>query len=140
RRCCATPGACRPPRPPTSPSSSPTSPGTTASASIRPGRATATFCNGYLPPRIGVELAEERHSKGPVHDTGRVGGVVLEVYPLHEGGLPADASLLAAPPRTRATPSWTSPAWLRHPCPQNCQQGHVRLLYPSADGQRVRPG
>src|SRR4051794_18715183 len=27
-----------------------------------------------LPTRIGVELAEERHSEGPVHDTGRVGG------------------------------------------------------------------
>ena len=34
---------------------------------------------------LGVELAEERHGNGPLHFTGKVGGVVLEVYPLPGG-------------------------------------------------------
>jgi predicted enzyme related to lactoylglutathione lyase len=34
---------------------------------------------------LGVELSEERHGGGPVHYAGRVGEVVLEVYPLPAG-------------------------------------------------------
>jgi lactoylglutathione lyase len=34
---------------------------------------------------LGVELAEERHGSGPVHYAGKVGEVVLEVYPLPAG-------------------------------------------------------
>src|SRR6516164_6546054 len=41
---------------------------------------------------LGIELAEERHGKGPAHYAGRVGGVVLEVYPLPEDGPTADAT------------------------------------------------
>lgn len=41
---------------------------------------------------LGIELVEEQHGKGPVHFAGRVGDVVLEVYPLPEDGTPADAS------------------------------------------------
>jgi hypothetical protein len=41
---------------------------------------------------LGIELAEEQHGKGPVHYAGRIGGVVLEVYPLPEDGTPADAT------------------------------------------------
>ena len=41
---------------------------------------------------LGIELAEEQHGKGPVHYAGRVGDVVLEVYPLPEGDAPGDAT------------------------------------------------
>jgi len=41
---------------------------------------------------LGIELAEEQHGKGPVHFAGRVGDVVLEVYPLPEDGTPADGT------------------------------------------------
>jgi catechol 2,3-dioxygenase-like lactoylglutathione lyase family enzyme len=41
---------------------------------------------------LGIELAEEQHGKGPVHLAGRVGDVVLEVYPLTEDGTPVDAT------------------------------------------------
>lgn len=34
---------------------------------------------------IGIELAEEQHGKGSVHYAGRIGGVVIEIYPLQEG-------------------------------------------------------
>jgi hypothetical protein len=33
---------------------------------------------------IGVVLVEERHGSGPVHYAGRIGGGVLEIYPLPE--------------------------------------------------------
>ncbi len=41
---------------------------------------------------LGIELAEERHGKGPVHFAGQVGDVVLEVYPLPDDGTLADTS------------------------------------------------
>lgn len=41
---------------------------------------------------LGIELAQEQHGKGPVHFAGRVGDVVLEVYPLPDDGTPADVS------------------------------------------------
>jgi lactoylglutathione lyase len=41
---------------------------------------------------LGVSFVEERHGSGPRHFAGRVGGVVLEIYPLAEGA-PVDASL-----------------------------------------------
>ena len=34
---------------------------------------------------LGIELVEERHGTGPVHFAGRVGSVVVEIYPLGEG-------------------------------------------------------
>ncbi len=34
---------------------------------------------------IGIELIEEQHGNGPVHYAGKVGGTVLEIYPIHEG-------------------------------------------------------
>jgi lactoylglutathione lyase len=41
---------------------------------------------------IGINFAEEQHGKGPVHLAGRVGGVVIEIYPLPDDGTPVDAS------------------------------------------------
>jgi catechol 2,3-dioxygenase-like lactoylglutathione lyase family enzyme len=41
---------------------------------------------------LGIELAQEQHGKGPVHFAGRVGDVVLEVYPLPEDGTPVDGT------------------------------------------------
>ena len=41
---------------------------------------------------LGVELAEEQHGKGPVHYAGRVGDVVLEVYPLPEDDTPVEVT------------------------------------------------
>lgn len=41
---------------------------------------------------LGIELFEERHGTGPVHFAGHVGDVVLEVYPLPDGGMPVDAT------------------------------------------------
>ncbi len=41
---------------------------------------------------LGIELAQEQHGKGPVHFAGRVGKVVLEIYPLPEGGTAADGA------------------------------------------------
>ena len=35
---------------------------------------------------LGVHFAEERHGQGPVHHAGCAGGVVLEIYPLPDGG------------------------------------------------------
>jgi lactoylglutathione lyase len=40
---------------------------------------------------LGVDLVEEKHGDGPVHYAGKVGDVVLEVYPLPDGGT-ADAT------------------------------------------------
>ena len=42
---------------------------------------------------LGIELAEERHGKGPVHFAGRVGDVVIEIYPLADDGTPVDSSI-----------------------------------------------
>ncbi len=47
---------------------------------------------------LGIELAEERHGKGPVHFAGQVGDVVLEVYPLPDDGTLADTSTPFVPP------------------------------------------
>src|SRR5436309_13895318 len=41
---------------------------------------------------LGIALAEEQHGKGPVHFAGRVGNVVIEVYPLSDDISPVDAS------------------------------------------------
>jgi lactoylglutathione lyase len=41
---------------------------------------------------LGIELAEEQHGKGPIHFAGRVGDVVIEVYPLADDGTPVDSS------------------------------------------------
>ena len=41
---------------------------------------------------LGIELFEEQHGKGPVHFAGRVGDVVIEVYPLPGDGAPVDSS------------------------------------------------
>jgi hypothetical protein len=39
-----------------------------------------------------VELSEEQHGQGPVHYAGRVGDLVLEIYPLPENDSPADTT------------------------------------------------
>jgi hypothetical protein len=41
---------------------------------------------------LGIEFFEEQHGKGPIHYAGRVGDVVLEVYPLREDDAPAGAT------------------------------------------------
>ena len=41
---------------------------------------------------LGIELKEEQHGKGPIHFAGRVGDVVIEVYPLKDDGTAVDAS------------------------------------------------
>jgi lactoylglutathione lyase len=41
---------------------------------------------------LGIELVEEQHGKGTIHYSGRVGGLVLEVYPFPEDGTAADAT------------------------------------------------
>jgi lactoylglutathione lyase len=41
---------------------------------------------------LGIAFAEERHGGGPTHLAGRVGDLVLELYPLPENAGPADAS------------------------------------------------
>jgi hypothetical protein len=35
---------------------------------------------------LGIDLTEERHGTGPLHHAGQVGDVVLEIYPLPDGG------------------------------------------------------
>src|SRR5437763_17036288 len=40
---------------------------------------------------LGVDLRPERHGRGPAHHAGRVGEVILEVYPL-AGGASADTT------------------------------------------------
>jgi predicted enzyme related to lactoylglutathione lyase len=34
---------------------------------------------------LGISFAEEKHSEGPLHLAGRVGEVVIELYPLQDG-------------------------------------------------------
>src|SRR5271170_5304317 len=41
---------------------------------------------------LGIEFSEEQHGKGPVHFSGRVGDVVLEVYPLPDGDTTVDTT------------------------------------------------
>ncbi len=41
---------------------------------------------------LGIDLAEEQHEKGPLHFAGRIGDVVLELYPLPDDGMSADSS------------------------------------------------
>jgi len=41
---------------------------------------------------LGIDLAEEQHAKGPVHYAGRLGDVVLEVYPLPDDGTLTDTT------------------------------------------------
>jgi lactoylglutathione lyase len=41
---------------------------------------------------LGIDLAEEQHGKGPVHFAGRIGDVVLELYPLPDDGTPTDTT------------------------------------------------
>jgi lactoylglutathione lyase len=41
---------------------------------------------------LGVLFAEERHGDGPRHLAGRVGDLVLELYPLPDGASPADGT------------------------------------------------
>jgi lactoylglutathione lyase len=41
---------------------------------------------------LGIELTEEQHGIGPVHFAGRVGEVVIEIYPLSEEGTSPDSS------------------------------------------------
>ena len=41
---------------------------------------------------VGIELVEEKHGTGPVHFAGRVGDVVIEIYPLPDDGAPVDSS------------------------------------------------
>jgi len=42
---------------------------------------------------IGIEMIEEKHGDGPTHYAGRVGDIVLEVYPLTVSGSAADATV-----------------------------------------------
>ena len=41
---------------------------------------------------LGIELTEEKHGKGPVHYSGRIGDMILEIYPLPTGDTPVDAT------------------------------------------------
>src|SRR5437588_8514311 len=41
---------------------------------------------------LGIAFTEEQHGKGPIHFAGRVGDVVIEVYPLPDDGTPVDSS------------------------------------------------
>jgi lactoylglutathione lyase len=41
---------------------------------------------------IGIEFTEEQHGKGPLHFAGKVGGVVIEIYPLPHDGTHVDSS------------------------------------------------
>ena len=47
----------------------------------------------YFYETIGIALAEEQHGSGPAHFSGRVGGTVLEIYPLQEGEADATTRL-----------------------------------------------
>jgi hypothetical protein len=51
-----------------------------------PGRLRAFYA------ALGISFAEERHGEGPVHYAGRVGDLVLELYPLPAGAGAADAT------------------------------------------------
>ena len=41
---------------------------------------------------LGIHLTAEQHGKGPIHYAGRVGDVVLEIYPLPDDGAAADTT------------------------------------------------
>jgi lactoylglutathione lyase len=41
---------------------------------------------------LGIDFAEEQHGQGPVHYSGRLDGVIIEIYPLPDDGSPVDAS------------------------------------------------
>src|ERR1700723_3369632 len=41
---------------------------------------------------LGIELTEEKHGKGPIHCAGRLGDMVIEIYPLPDDGTPVDFS------------------------------------------------
>jgi len=41
---------------------------------------------------IGIEFIEEQHGTGPVHFAGRVGNLVIEIYPSSDQGVKADAT------------------------------------------------
>jgi hypothetical protein len=41
---------------------------------------------------IGIDLTEEQHGKGPIHNAGKVGEAMLEVYPLPEAGPRTDTT------------------------------------------------
>lgn len=41
---------------------------------------------------LGISFAEERHGDGLKHYAGRIADLVLELFPLPEGGSPADAA------------------------------------------------
>jgi lactoylglutathione lyase len=41
---------------------------------------------------LGIDLAEEQHGNGPVHYAGRIGNVVIELYPLPNDGAPTDST------------------------------------------------
>lgn len=41
---------------------------------------------------LGIEWVEERHGKGPLHFSGKLGDSVLELYPLPEGAGPTDTT------------------------------------------------
>lgn len=43
---------------------------------------------------LGVEFTEEQHGHGPRHHAGRVGAVVIEIYPLQDGGTVAKSTRL----------------------------------------------
>ncbi len=41
---------------------------------------------------LGIDLVQEQHGKGPAHYSGRVGGTLLEIYPLPDDHPIADAT------------------------------------------------
>lgn len=43
---------------------------------------------------LGVKFTEEQHGQGPRHHAGRVGEVVIEIYPLPADGTTVDTSTL----------------------------------------------
>jgi hypothetical protein len=52
---------------------------------------------------LGIAFAQEQHGKGPIHHSGQIGGVVLEIYPLADDTSTADRT-------TRLElPDWVSP-------------------------------
>jgi predicted enzyme related to lactoylglutathione lyase len=43
--------------------------------------------------RVGIEFAAEKHGSGPEHYAGRLGEIVLELYPLGDEQIPVDTTL-----------------------------------------------
>jgi lactoylglutathione lyase len=41
---------------------------------------------------VAIKFAQEKHGTGPVHYAGRVGDVVIGIYPLPDDGTPVDSS------------------------------------------------